>query len=77
MNLIIVESPTKSRTLSKFLGKDFNIRASVGHIRDLPKSDKGAIDIKGGFIPHYEISKGKDKIVEEIKREAKKADEIL
>ncbi len=51
--------------------------ASVGHIRDLPKSNKKAIDIEGGFIPHYEISKGKERVVEEIKSLAKKADEVL
>lgn len=51
--------------------------ASAGHIRDLPKSNKKAIDIEGGFIPHYEIVKGKEKIVEEIKREAKRATEVI
>ena len=59
-NLVIVESPTKSKTISKFLDKSFNVRASVGHIRDLPKSDKDAIDIDGGFIPRYEVSEGKE-----------------
>ena len=76
MNLIIVESPTKSRTLSKFLGKDFNIRASVGHIRDLPKKDKDAVDIEGGFIPHYEINEDKREIIEELKTSAEGADDI-
>ncbi len=75
-SLVIVESPTKSKTISKFLDKDFSIRASVGHIRDLPKSNKDAVDIKGGFIPHYEISKGKDEIIEDLKSSAKKADDI-
>lgn len=75
-NLVIVESPTKSRTISKFLDKSFSVRASVGHIRDLPKSNKDAIDIKGGFIPHYEISKGKQEIIEELKKNAEKADDI-
>src|SRR3990167_5228486 len=69
MNLVIVESPTKSKTISKFLGSGFSVRASVGHVRDLPKSNKKAIDIKGGFIPHYEISPGKKNISE-------KSDEI-
>ena len=76
MNLIIVESPTKSRTLSKFLSNDFTIRASVGHIRDLPKSDKNAVDIEGGFIPHYEINEDKKGIIEELRNSAKKADDI-
>ena len=76
MNLVIVESPTKSRTISKFLGSGFSVRASVGHIRDLPKSNKKAIDIKGGFIPHYEVSPGKGHIIEDLKQVAQKADEI-
>jgi DNA topoisomerase-1 len=59
------------------LGAEYNVKASVGHIRDLPKSNKKAIDIEGGFIPHYEISPGKEKVVAEIKSLAKKADEVL
>ena len=77
MNLIIVESPTKTKTISKYLKGDYIVRASIGHIRDLPKNNKKAIDIPAGFIPHYEISKGKEKIVEEIKELAKEADEVL
>ena len=76
MNLVIVESPTKSKTISKFLGGGFSVRASVGHVRDLPKSNKKAIDIKGGFIPHYEISPGKKDILEDLKNIAEKSDEI-
>ena len=76
MNLVIVESPTKSKTISKFLGSGFSVRASVGHVRDLPKSNKKAIDIKGGFIPHYEISPGKQEILEDLKNIAEKSDEI-
>ena len=76
MNLIIVESPTKSRTLAKFLDRSFSIRASVGHIRDLPKREKDAIDIKGGFIPHYEINEDKKKIIEELRTSVKRADDI-
>lgn len=74
---MIVESPTKAKTISKYLEGEYEILPSVGHIRDLPKSNKKAIDIEGGFIPHYEISKGKDKVVAEIKHHAKEADEIL
>lgn len=59
------------------MGENFKVVASVGHIRDLPKSNKKAIDIEGGFIPHYEITKGKEKVVSEIERLAGKADEIL
>ncbi len=76
MKLVIVESPAKTKTVGKYLGSDFTVKASVGHIRDLPKSNKKAVDIEGGFIPHYEISKGKEHIVDEIKKLAKKATEI-
>lgn len=76
MQLVIVESPTKSKTISKFLGSGFTVRASVGHVRDLPKSNKKAIDIKGGFIPNYEISEGKKEILDDLKKIAEKADEI-
>ena len=75
--LLIVESPAKAKTIQHYLGKDYTVLASVGHVRDLPKSNKKAIDIEGGFIPHYEISKGKEKVVEEIKRLAQKADEVI
>lgn len=81
--LLIVESPAKAKTISKYLNdipnktESFVVTSSVGHIRDLPKSNKEAIDIEGGFIPHYEISKGKEKVIAEIKNKAKKASEIL
>ncbi len=77
MKLLIVESPSKAKTISKYLNGKYEVKASVGHIRDLPKSNKKAIDIENGFIPHYEISLGKEKVVNEIKSLAKKADEIL
>lgn len=77
MKLLIVESPSKAKTISKYLDGKYEVRASVGHIRDLPKSNKKAIDIEGGFIPHYEISPGKEKVVTEIKTLAKGAEEIL
>jgi DNA topoisomerase-1 len=77
MKLLIVESPSKAKTISKYLDGKYEVRASVGHIRDLPKSNKKAIDIEGGFIPHYEISPGKEKVVTEIRTLAKKAEEIL
>lgn len=77
MKLLIVESPSKAKTIGKYLGKEYEVRASIGHIRDLPKSNKKAIDIDGGFIPHYEISAGKEKVVEEIKSLAKKASVVL
>lgn len=77
MKLLIVESPSKAKTIAKYLGGEYEVRASVGHIRDLPKSNKKAIDIEGGFVPHYEISPGKEKVVNEIKTLAKKADVVL
>jgi DNA topoisomerase-1 len=77
MKLLIVESPAKAKTISKYLDGKYEVRASVGHIRDLPKSNKKAIDIEGGFIPHYEISPGKEKVVAEIKSLVKEADEVL
>lgn len=77
MKLLIVESPAKAKTIGKYLGDGYVVTSSVGHVRDLPKSNKKAIDIEGGFIPHYEISKGKEKVISEIKNLAKKADEIL
>ncbi|HEY4494228.1 MAG TPA: type I DNA topoisomerase [Candidatus Paceibacterota bacterium] len=77
MKLLIVESPSKAKTIEKYLEGAFTVRASVGHIRDLPKSNKKAIDIEAGFIPHYEISKGKEKVVHELQNLAHKADEVL
>ncbi|MDD4989514.1 MAG: toprim domain-containing protein, partial [Candidatus Pacebacteria bacterium] len=77
MKLFIVESPAKAKTIGKYLGDGYTVKASVGHVRDLPKSNKKAVDIEGGFIPHYEISKGKEKIVEELKTLAKKATEVI
>lgn len=77
MKLLIVESPSKAKTIEKYLEGAFTVRASVGHIRDLPKSNKQAIDIEGGFIPHYEISKGKEKVVHELQHLASKSSEIL
>jgi DNA topoisomerase I len=77
MRLLIVESPSKAKTIEKYLGKDFKVVASVGHVRDLPKSNKAAIDVPGGFIPHYEVVRGKEKVIAEIKKLAKKADEVL
>jgi len=77
MKLLIVESPSKAKTIEKYLDGKYIVRASVGHIRDLPKSNKQAIDIPSGFIPHYEISKGKEKVVHELQDLAKKSNEIL
>jgi len=76
MKLLIVESPAKAKTITKYLNNEYKVVASVGHIRDLPKSNKKAIDIEGGFIPHYEIKADKKKVVNEIKKLAKEADEV-
>jgi len=74
--LIIVESPTKAKTIKSFLGKDYQIVASKGHIRDLPKSTFGIKIEEGKFIPQYRVSKDHSKVVKEIKDLAKKSDEI-
>jgi len=74
-SLIIVESPAKARTLKKYLGKDYDVRASVGHIRDLPVSKLG-VDVKKEFAPQYVTIKGKGKIISDLKKAAQKADEI-
>ena len=77
MKLLIVESPSKAKTIEKYLDGAYVVRASVGHVRDLPKNNKKAIDIEGGFIPHYEISKGKEKVVHELEALAEQAKEII
>ncbi|MCA9351810.1 type I DNA topoisomerase [Patescibacteria group bacterium] len=77
MKLVIVESPSKAKTIEKYLGNEYTVRSSIGHIRDLPKSNKDAIDIDGGFVPRYEVSPGKNKVIKELTTLAKKADEIL
>lgn len=77
MKLLIVESPSKAKTIEKYLDGAFTVRASVGHIRDLPKSNKKAIDIEGGFIPHYENSPGKIKVIHELQHLAEKAESIV
>lgn len=77
MKLLIVESPSKAKTIEKYLDGAYTVRASVGHIRDLPKSNKKAIDIEAGFVPHYEISKGKEKVVYELQSLAEKATDIV
>ena len=75
-NLVIVESPAKAKTIEKFLGKNFLVKSSVGHIRDLPKKGGMAIDIKNGFIPTYEVSIDKKKVVDELSKLSKKSETI-
>ena len=72
-NLVIVESPAKARTIEKFLGNDFVVKSSFGHVRDLSKKDLG-VDIEKDFTPFYEISVDKIKIVNELKKAAKEAE---
>ena len=72
VNLVIVESPAKAKTIEKFLGKDFTVRSSFGHIRDLSKKNFG-IDIEKGYAPQYIIPEDKKKVVEELKKSAAKA----
>ncbi|MHB8660693.1 MAG: type I DNA topoisomerase [Minisyncoccota bacterium] len=74
--LLIVESPTKARTIQHYLGKNYTVLASVGHVRDLPKSNKDAVDIEDGFVPRYVIPAEKREIIEKIKSAAEKADEV-
>jgi DNA topoisomerase-1 len=75
MKLVIVESPTKTRKLSDYLEGDFHIEASVGHVRDLPKSKLG-VDLENDFEPTYKVTKGKGKVVKKLQNLAKDADEI-
>ncbi|NBV77211.1 type I DNA topoisomerase [bacterium] len=77
MKLVIVESPSKAKTIEKYLGKGYTVRASVGHIRDLPKSNKDAVDIEDDFRPRYQIVAGKQHIIDDLHSEADKADEII
>ncbi|MCF6463349.1 type I DNA topoisomerase [Clostridium sp. Cult1] len=74
-NLVIVESPAKAKTIGKFLGKNYKVKASVGHIRDLPKSSLG-IDIENNFKPKYITIRGKGPVVQELKNEAKKSKKV-
>jgi len=73
--VLVVESPTKARTISRYLGSDYKVVSTVGHIRDLPKSKLG-VDVENGFLPEYTTIKGKAKTVKSIKDAAKGADEI-
>lgn len=82
MKLLIVESPAKAKTIEHYLedidaSSKFVVRASVGHVRDLPKSNKKAIDIPAGFVPHYEISPAKHDVINDLKALSKKATEVI
>ncbi len=75
-SLVIVESPSKAKTINKYLGKDFKVIASVGHIKDLPKKGLG-VDVENDFEPTYEVMPGKEKVVKEIKEAAKEAETVF
>jgi DNA topoisomerase I len=75
-SLIIVESPTKVKTIGKYLGKDYEVRASVGHVKDLPKNKLG-IDPEHGFEPTYVVMDSKKKVIADLKKAASRADQIL
>lgn len=75
--LVIVESPAKAKTIEKYLGEGYTVLSSIGHVRDLPKSNTDAVDIEGGFIPRYIVSPDKTKVIAGLKAAAKKVDEVL
>ena len=74
--LVIVESPAKAKTINKYLGRDFKVVASMGHVRDLPKSKLG-VDIEGGFVPEYVVLADRQKVIKELKDAAKGADHVF
>ena len=74
-SLVIVESPAKAKTIEKYLGKDFRVEASMGHLRDLPKSSLG-VDMKNDFEPVYQPIKGKEEIIQRLKKAAREADRV-
>src|SRR5437870_2501520 len=73
--LVIVESPAKAKTINKYLGKQYVVKASLGHVKDLPKRDL-AVDVEHGFEPRYEIIEGKKKLITELKQTAKNVEEV-
>src|SRR5690242_21673629 len=73
--LVIVESPAKAKTINKYLGNQYVVKASLGHVKDLPKKDL-SVDVEHDFKPVYEVIDGKKKLIQELKQEAKKADAI-
>jgi len=75
-NLVIVESPAKAKTIEKFLGPDYVVKSSIGHIRDMPKKDMG-VNIENDFLPTYAISSDKKKVVADLKKSAKSAEKIF
>src|SRR5437763_9612853 len=74
-SLVIVESPAKAKTIGKYLGKQFVVKASLGHIKDLPKKDL-AVNVDSDFEPHYQVIEGKKKLITELKAAAKNVDTV-
>ena len=74
-NLVIVESPSKAKTIGKYLGPDYVVKASMGHLRDLPKSRMG-VDLEHDFAPEYLPVRGKESLIKELKAAAKEADTV-
>ena len=74
-SLVIVESPSKAKTIEKYLGNRYKVMASLGHIRDLPKSKMG-IDVENNYEPHYISIRGKGDVIKELRKEAKKAEHV-
>jgi DNA topoisomerase-1 len=75
--LLIVESPAKARTIQHYLGSEYEVLASVGHVRDLPKTNKDAVDIEGGFVPRYIVPAEKREVIERIKKAAASSSEVF
>src|ERR1051325_1104102 len=74
-NLVVVESPAKAKTINKYLGSDYIVKASLGHIKDLPKSKLG-VDEEKNFEPHYVVIRGKNDILKDLKKAAEKSKKI-
>src|SRR5690625_1843393 len=74
-NLVIVESPAKAKTIERYLGKKYTVKASMGYVRDLPKSQMG-VDVDDNYNPKYITIRGKGDVLKELRKEAKKADKI-
>ena len=75
-SLVVVESPAKARTIGKYLGKNYTVKATVGHLRDLPQRELG-VDIENGFAPKYVTIRGKGKTLAELKKVAKRSTNAL
>src|SRR2546423_7270412 len=74
--LVVVESPAKAKTINKYLGRDYKVVASMGHVRDLPKSKLG-VDVEGDFAPEYVVIPTRSKVIKELKDAAKSVEDIF